>query len=169
MLIVPLILTSIISGVVSVGDPSALGRIGLKTMGYYFMTSLLAIVVGLAIVNVFKPGEGAELNLTSSVSQKDVGEANATDIILDMVPDNVFGSLSSNSTILQVIFFSLLFGYFITKLNDPGGRLRRGSCGEESPWTPGIRPLCATRCGRVDTHIRASPLPWDRPTRNKTN
>ena len=123
MLIVPLILTSIISGVVSVGDPSALGRIGLKTMGYYFMTSLLAIVVGLAIVNVFKPGEGAELNLTSSVTQKDVGEANATDIILDMVPDNVFGSLSSNSTILQVIFFSLLFGFFITKLTGPGGGL----------------------------------------------
>ena len=123
MLIVPLILTSIISGVVSVGDPSALGRIGLKTMGYYFMTSLLAIVVGLAIVNVFKPGEGAELNLTSSVTQKDVGEANASDIVLDMVPDNVFGSLSSNSTILQVIFFSLLFGFFITKLKGPGGGL----------------------------------------------
>ena len=48
MLIVPLILTSIISGVVSVGDPSALGRIGLKTMGYYLLTSLLAIIVGLA-------------------------------------------------------------------------------------------------------------------------
>ena len=123
MLIVPLILTSIISGVVSVGDPSALGRIGLKTMAYYFMTSLLAIVVGLAIVNVFHPGIGAELNLTSSVGEKDFGHADASDIVLDMVPENIFGSLSSNSTILQVIFFSLLFGFFITKLSGPGGGL----------------------------------------------
>lgn len=123
MLIVPLILTSIISGVVSVGDPSALGRIGLKTVAYYFMTSLLAIVVGLVIVNVFQPGKGAELNLTSSVAEKDVGEASPTDIVLEMVPDNIFDSLSSNSTILQVIFFSLLFGFFITKLSGPGGGL----------------------------------------------
>ena len=123
MLIVPLILTSIISGVVSVGDPSALGRIGLKTMAYYFMTSLLAIVVGLGIVNVFHPGIGAELNLTSSVGEKDFGHADASDIVLDMVPENIFGSLSSNSTILQVIFFSLLFGFFITKLSGPGGGL----------------------------------------------
>ncbi len=123
MLIVPLILTSIISGVVSVGDPSALGRIGLKTMGYYFMTSLLAIVVGLAIVNIFQPGIGADLNLASSVGEKDLAQADASDIVLDMVPENVFGSLSSNSTILQVIFFSLLFGFFITKLSGPGGGL----------------------------------------------
>ena len=123
MLIVPLILTSIISGVVSVGDPSALGRIGLKTVAYYFMTSLLAIVVGLGIVNIFQPGKGADLNLTSSVSERDVGEASPTDIVLDMVPDNIFNSLSSNSTILQVIFFSLLFGFFITKLSGPGGGL----------------------------------------------
>ena len=123
MLIVPLILTSIISGVVSVGDPSSLGRIGLKTMAYYFMTSLLAIVVGLSIVNVFHPGIGADLNLTSSVGEKDLGHADASDIVLDMVPENIFGSLSSNSTILQVIFFSILFGFFITKLSGPGGGL----------------------------------------------
>ena len=123
MLIVPLILTSIISGVVSVGDPSALGRIGLKTMGYYLLTSLLAIIVGLAIVNIFQPGIGAELDLRSSITEKDLGQGGLLGILLRMVPENVFGSLSSNSTILQVIFFSLLFGYFITKLKGSGGDL----------------------------------------------
>ena len=123
MLIVPLILTSIISGVVSVGDPSALGRIGFKTMAYYFVTSLLAIVVGLVIVNVFQPGIGAELDLKSAIVEKDLGQGGLLGIFLRMVPENVFGSLSSNSTILQVIFFSLLFGFFITKLKGPGGDL----------------------------------------------
>ncbi|MEE3053495.1 MAG: cation:dicarboxylase symporter family transporter [Planctomycetota bacterium] len=123
MLIVPLILTSIISGVVSVGDPAALGRIGFKTMAYYFVTSLLAIIVGLAIVNIFQPGIGAKLDLKAAVAEGDLGQGGLLGIFLRMVPENVFGSLSSNSTILQVIFFSLLFGFFITKLKGPGGDL----------------------------------------------
>jgi Na+/H+-dicarboxylate symporter len=61
MIIVPLILTSIISGVANIGGASNLGKLGLKTLTYYLVTSLLAIIVGLTMVNLIQPGVGADL------------------------------------------------------------------------------------------------------------
>jgi proton glutamate symport protein len=63
MIIIPLILTSIISGVTSIGDAQNLGRLGLKTITYYISTSLFAIVTGLVFVNLIQPGVGADLGL----------------------------------------------------------------------------------------------------------
>jgi len=117
MLIVPLILTSMISGVTSIGNLGALGRMGLKTIVYYVTTSLLAILVGLVLVNLIQPGWNAEIPLSSRVSAEQFqGEDSFLGIFLRMVPTNVFDALSSNSTILQVIVFSLLFGVFITRV-----------------------------------------------------
>ena len=65
MLIVPLVLSSIVSGVASVGSMKDLKRLGGKTFFYYVSTSLLAIVVGQTLVNVIRPGDGAELGLTA--------------------------------------------------------------------------------------------------------
>ena len=63
MAIIPLIITSIISGVVSVGHAAGLGRLGLKTFAYYVTSSLIAILTGLGLVNLFRPGVGAESGL----------------------------------------------------------------------------------------------------------
>jgi len=68
MIVVPLILSSIISGVASVGGGSNLGRIGAKTMVFYVVTSLIAILVGLLLVNLFQPGVGATLGLGGAVN-----------------------------------------------------------------------------------------------------
>jgi proton glutamate symport protein len=116
MIIVPLILTSIISGVTSIGDASNLGRLGLKTITYYISTSLLAIVTGLFFVNLIQPGVGVDLGLKKAVPELAAASGNIWDIILRMVPSNIFQALVSFD-ILAIIFFSILLGFFITRLN----------------------------------------------------
>jgi len=116
MLIIPLILSSLISGVSNIGSGASLGRLGLKTMTYYISTSLLAIITGLILVNLIKPGVGAELNFSASVEglvekQKSIGE-----ILIEIVPDNIFRAFTE-SDMLSIIFFAMLFGFFITRLD----------------------------------------------------
>ena len=116
MIIVPLILTSIISGVANIGGASNLGKLGLKTLTYYVFTSLLAILVGLTIVNLIQPGVGADLGFQKNVSE--IGSSgDLGNILLRLVPTNIFDALVK-ADMLAVIFFSILFGYFITKIAD---------------------------------------------------
>ncbi len=93
MIIVPLILTSIISGVTSIGDAQNLGRLGLKTITYYIATSLIAIVTGLFLVNLIQPGVGADLGLKREVPELAAASGNIWDIILRMIPTNIFEAL----------------------------------------------------------------------------
>jgi proton glutamate symport protein len=115
MIIIPLILTSIVSGVTSIGDAQNLGRLGLKTITYYISTSLFAIVTGLVFVNLIQPGAGADLGLKKEVPELAAASGNLWDIILRMVPTNIFEALASFD-ILAIIVFSILFGFFITRI-----------------------------------------------------
>ncbi len=117
MLIIPLILSSIISGVTNIGSGQNLGRLGLKTILYYVSTSLLAIITGLLLVNLFKPGVGADLNLSEDVEglvdvQKTLGET-----LIEIVPDNIFRAMAS-ADMLSIIFFAIIFGFFITRVKE---------------------------------------------------
>jgi len=124
MLIVPLVLASIVAGVASVGALQDLRRLGLKTFGYYMGTSLLAVLLGQFLVNLISPGEGAQLGLSASASVGDRVE-NPLEILRRMIPENVISSMTSNGAMLQVIFFALLLGYFITRTTEPhSSRLR---------------------------------------------
>ena len=119
MLIVPLILTSIITGVAGVGAMKDLGRLGGKTFAYYIGTSLLAVLLGQILVTILRPGVGANLGL-SPLSAGDIApEASFIDVLKRMVPTNIFESLSSNGSMLSVIFFALIFGAFITRAAEP--------------------------------------------------
>lgn len=113
MLIIPLILSSIISGVTNIGSGSNLGRLGLKTILYYVMTSAFAILTGLFMVNIIRPGVGADLSLMQEVENfgeyKSLGQ-----ILIEIVPENIFTALS-NANMLSIIFFAILFGFFITR------------------------------------------------------
>ncbi|MFV0379104.1 MAG: dicarboxylate/amino acid:cation symporter [Mangrovibacterium sp.] len=112
MIIIPLIFSSITSGVTSMGTGKNLGRLGIKTLSYYLVTSLLAILTGLFLVNLIKPGVGVELG-SSTEGQPFAGhDAKISDIFLRMVPENIFQSLM-NGDILSIIFFAVLFGFFI--------------------------------------------------------
>lgn len=117
MVIIPLILSSIISGVTSMGDGHNLGRLGIKTLSYYLGTSTLAIVTGLIIVNLVKPGVGVDLGFTETVEGLADKAGSVKDILYRLVPDNIVDAMAQG-TILSVIFFAIIFGFFITKVED---------------------------------------------------
>jgi Na+/H+-dicarboxylate symporter len=115
MIIVPLILTSIVSGVANIGDAHNLGRLGLKTFAYYISTSFFAILTGLILVNIIQPGVDADLGLKSDVPELAATSGDLGDIIMRMVPTNIFDALASGE-MLSIIFFSILFGFFVTRI-----------------------------------------------------
>ena len=122
MIIVPLVLTSIVTGVASVGAGAGLGRLFGKTLGYYFLTSALACVVGLFMVNLIKPGVDANLVEveTEEMPQLEVVDS-PSGLILDIVPENVVAS-ASETDMLAIIFFSIVLGVSISTL---GGSHRK--------------------------------------------
>jgi len=112
MIIIPLILSSIISGVTGIGTAENLGRLGLKTLVYYISTSLLAIVTGLMFVNLLKPGVGADLGLSRQVGELGLVQQSFGQILINIIPTNIFEAFSQAS-MLSIIFFAILFGFFI--------------------------------------------------------
>ena len=129
MIIIPLIVSSIIVGVAGIGGSDGLARMGGRTILYYATTSLFAILLGLFFVNVITPGiidgqpaqtvlgldiEQAKI-ATAKVSERGVGDI--ADVFLNMVPSNII-SAAANGKLLGLIFFAILFGYFITKIEE---------------------------------------------------
>jgi proton glutamate symport protein len=114
MIVVPLIISSLVVGVTNIGTGKSLGRIGGKTLTYYLSTSFIAIITGLFFVNVLKPGIGTSIILPT---QQDVGidEKSFKETLINIIPENIFDSMA-NADMLALIFFSIVFGIFITKL-----------------------------------------------------
>lgn len=115
MAILPLVITSIISAVIQVGSSKGLGRISLRTFIYYITTSVLAILTGQILVNVFQPGRGAVIGLTEQPEGIGVVDQGFGELLLNLIPENPFAAMA-NGDVLPVIFFSLLFGFFVTRL-----------------------------------------------------
>ena len=127
MVIVPLILSSIVSGVTSVGGGRSLGRLGAKTFVYYVSTSTLAILTGLVLVNLIRPGVGADLTQQSSAELPELETPSSlADIIFRLIPTNPVQAMVEGD-MLAIIFFALLVGVAITHLPEaPRERLRGG-------------------------------------------
>ena len=117
MIIIPLILTSIITGITQVESGKRLGKLGLKTLTYYIVTSTIAILTGMVLVNIFKPGVGADLGFTQVVDGLDVEAGSFGKTLIEIIPTNLFEAFAEGK-MLSVIFFALLFGYFITRIGD---------------------------------------------------
>ena len=115
MIIVPLVFSSIVSGVVNLGSSSSLGRLGAKTMTYYITTSLAAIITGLILVDIIRPGMGADLGFRMEVHELTSSTGSLSDIILRIVPTNLF-EVFVKGDMLAIIFFALLFGFFIPRV-----------------------------------------------------
>ncbi len=124
MVIVPLVIFSIISGVASVGGGRSLGRMFSKTLGYYVLSSFLAIFVGLFLVNLIRPGVGANIAGAESRTIPELADAGSpADLLMRMVPENVMAA-ASKPDMLAVIFFCILFGAAIASLpEDPRQKL----------------------------------------------
>lgn len=135
MIIVPLITASIIASIASLGSGADLGRIGGKTLVYYAATSLLAILVGLVFVNVLAPGlsggqpVGDSLNLSLDSAAVDSalasvagrGGSDIVEIFIRMIPTNVVAA-AADGEMLGLIFFSLVFGFFMTRIPEQPAR-----------------------------------------------
>jgi Na+/H+-dicarboxylate symporter len=118
MIIVPLVLTSIVSGVASVGGGRALGRMFSKTLGYYVLSSLLAISVALFLVNVIRPGVGANMVDTTRADLPELQTPSSpVDLLVNIVPENVIQAAAS-ADMLALIFFAIVFGVAVTTLPD---------------------------------------------------
>ena len=129
MIIVPLIVSSIMVGIASVGGTHGLARLGSKTIIYYMATSLFAILIGLLLVNLFAPGiiDGQPANQVLGLSEQHaaeasqkIGEKGVNDIagvFLSMIPANIIAA-AANGQMLGIIFFSILFGLFMTRIEE---------------------------------------------------
>ena len=117
-IIAPLVLSTLVVGVASIGDPKSLGRIGLKTIIYYLLTTAVAIVIGLAIAFAFSPGKGLSIDVPAE--NVDVNESEGiVQTFLNIVPENPFSALTEGN-ILQIIFFAIFIGLAITIVGKKG-------------------------------------------------
>jgi proton glutamate symport protein len=129
MVVVPLIAASIITGVASLGSGRDLGRLGIKTLAFYVFTTLLSVLIALFLVDLVKPGivngvpaksllalEASSDIVNASVQQR--AAATVFDTLLSIVPTNVIQAASSNN-LLGVMFFSVLFGFFLARIELP--------------------------------------------------
>lgn len=126
MIVVPIIISTLIVGVAGTGDLKQLGKLGAKTMIYFQVVSLVAIVVGLAAANIFQPGKGIDM---SSLAKTEINEYVETsesvqnegimDVIVGIVPSNIIQSMAEGD-MLPVIFFSVLFGLGVAAIGERG-------------------------------------------------
>lgn len=130
LIAIPLIMVSLISGVSNLRDITKLSRIGGKTLTFYLITTVIAITVGLIAVNSIQPGKYLSEEKRIELGERYAGDANMRvtaaesltsagplQVVVDIVPDNIFGAASSNTNMLQVIFFAILFGVALIMTN----------------------------------------------------
>jgi aerobic C4-dicarboxylate transport protein len=125
MMIAPIIFCSVVHGIASMGDLKRLGRTGFKTLVYFEVVSTLALVIGLVVVNLLRPGDGFNLDvqaLDAKVSQSYLTKAHSTDkvdFLLNIIPSSFLGAFTSGD-LLQVLFIAILTALAITFLPQRG-------------------------------------------------
>src|SRR5690625_3343404 len=123
-IIAPLILATLVVGVSSSGDPKQLGRMGIKTVAYYMVTTALAITIGLAVAFALSPGKGVDMPVTDPQMAEEAAEKEPQSIVttfLEIVPENPFQALAE-AKVLRVIFVALFIGLastLVVKKADP--------------------------------------------------
>ena len=121
MLIVPLLFSALVVGVSEMGDVRSLGRIGWRTLGLTVLLSGIAVLLGLVMVNAFKPGVGVDpvhaqemleagAERAQAIVKDSTEQPSGMQMLLEIVPQNVIGAASSNASILALMFFALMFG-----------------------------------------------------------
>lgn len=131
LIAVPLVLVSLINGVTNMKDITKLTKIGSKTIGIYIVSTVIAITIGLTVVNVIQPGQSfseekqeefqeryAEESTEQKLSAGEVQDRGPLDFLVNLVPENFFSAASDNSAMLKIIFFAILFGVAMVMLPD---------------------------------------------------
>lgn len=118
MLVVPLVLCSLICGASAIGDTKTLGKVGVRTVVFYIITTALAVAVALTVARIINPGVGMDLN-TLEVAETQIAttQTSMVDTLLDIIPKNPIESLATGN-MLQIIVFAIIVGIILAKLGD---------------------------------------------------
>jgi Na+/H+-dicarboxylate symporter len=117
LIVVPLILATLVTGVASAGDIRRIGKLGLKTIVYFLITTTLAVLIGLVVANLIKPGTGIALGEGGSFTKPDA--VSPSQMIVNMFPVNPMESLATGN-VLQIIVFAIFFGAALSMAGDKG-------------------------------------------------
>ncbi len=116
MIVVPVILFSLVAGAASIA-PARLGKVGVKIMVYYLLTSAFAVLLGLVSANIFQPGAGFNVVGDAAIKGKEAAAPTLIQIILNIIPTNPFESLMKGD-VLPIIFFAVVFGIGLSYIKD---------------------------------------------------
>ncbi len=116
MVVIPLVISSIVVGILNVGNSANLGRLGIKAILFFLSSTLIATLTGLVFVDLFTPGSQVRLTTTVQSSSMGTHQNSFIDMLVNIIPFNIFSDLATGSDrLLGIIFFSILFGIFLSK------------------------------------------------------
>jgi Na+/H+-dicarboxylate symporter len=127
MIVAPLVFATLVAGIVHMGDTAALGRVGAKTIGWFFGATLVSLSLGMILVNVLQPGVDSGLDLSRAIGSSgiDAKHADMFTTITEMVPKSIFEAMA-NTTMLQIVIFSVFFGVAMTAVGEKAAPIVRG-------------------------------------------
>lgn len=115
MLVIPLVMCSLICGTMSIGDTKTLGKVGLKTLGFYIVTTALAISLALGVALLVRPGIGLNMEAIESTDVAISENISLADTLLNIIPKNIIGSMAEGD-MLAIIVFSVFVGIMLARL-----------------------------------------------------
>ena len=124
MMIAPVIFCTIVTGIAGTNDVKKVGRVGLKAILYFEVMTTLALIIGLVLINLFHPGSGMHINAAtldaSAITTKQPEHTTVADFLLHIIPETIVGAFTQTD-LLPVLFFSVLFGFGLSKIGSKGG------------------------------------------------
>ena len=127
MIIAPLVFSTLVAGIAHMGDVAALGRVGVRSICWFILASLVSLTLGLILVNLLHPGVGLNLPIPPATAASGVETAafNLKDFVSHVVPQSIFEAMSTNE-ILPIVVFSLFFGVALTAIGEKGKPIVHG-------------------------------------------
>jgi Na+/H+-dicarboxylate symporter len=127
MIVAPLVFATLVAGIVHMGDTASLGRVGAKTITWFLGATVVSLTLGMVLVNTLQPGVNSGLDLAKAVGSSGI-DAQHTDMfktITEMVPKSIFEAMA-NTTMLQIVIFSVFFGVALTAVGEKGAAIVKG-------------------------------------------
>jgi Na+/H+-dicarboxylate symporter len=148
MIIAPLVFSTLVAGIAHMGDVAALGRVGVRSLGWFIVASLVSLTLGLILVNALQPGVGLNLPIPPATASSGVETAafNLKDFVSHVVPQSIFEAMADNE-ILPIVIFSLFFGVALTAIGDKG-----------KPIVAGVESLVKVMLQVTDYVMRFAPF-----------
>ena len=117
MIIAPLVLSTLVVGIAHMGGTGSLGRVGVRTLVWFVMASIISLCLGLAVVHLTQPGVGLSLPLPEGATAPEGSAINLRDFVIHLVPTSIFDAMATNS-LLQIVVFSIFFGVALAALGE---------------------------------------------------